>query len=225
MKSTLFTIVFSACTGCSTADDSSLPRDASPDDGHSDVSTTDAGDSGTDASGGTSGSAGDTGGGDANDAGQDVDSGEPDPVCEGLDEPTCKGTSGCIALYGQNYSTGSFGFAGCAHWCVGSTSGTCGIAPDKSCWKFSDSCVPDGWTPIYFCSSPAQCTAVLDAATESEEAPRRVAAVGPAAAAVALRAARAALRARPRADLRARPRGVRPAREPAAPPARPATRS
>lgn len=204
MKSTLFTIVFSACTGCSTADDSSLPRDASPDDGHSDVSTTDAGDSGTDASGGTSGSAGDTGGGDA---------------------PTCKGTSGCIALYGQNYSTGSFGFAGCAHWCVGSTSGTCGIAPDKSCWKFSDSCVPDGWTPIYFCSSPAQCTAVLDAATESEEAPRRVAAVGPAAAAVALRAARAALRARPRADLRARPRGVRPAREPAAPPARPATRS
>jgi hypothetical protein len=156
MKSTLCAIVFSACSACSTADDSSSPRDASPDDGHSDAPTTDAGDSGTDASGGASGAAGDTGAGDANDAGQDVDSGEPDPVCEGLDEPTCKSTSGCIALKGQQSSPGKYGFAGCAHWCVGSAVPACAIAPDKSCWEFPDSCVPDGWKPIYFCG---QCTA------------------------------------------------------------------
>jgi len=128
--------------------------------GGTDAPTSDGSESGSDASGGSSGSGG------ASDAGQDVDSGEPDPICEGLDEATCKNTPGCIALKGQQYSTGKYGFAGCAHWCAGSTSPTCGIAPDKSCWHFVDACVPDGWKLIEFCSSPAQCTATADAAAE-----------------------------------------------------------
>ncbi|MBK7579238.1 MAG: hypothetical protein IPI67_03445 [Myxococcales bacterium] len=88
------------------------------------------------------------------------------PLCEGLDESTCKNTPGCIALTGQQYSTGKYGFAGCAHWCAGSTSPTCGIAPDKSCWQFVDACVPDGWKLIEFCSSQAKCSAISDAAAE-----------------------------------------------------------
>lgn len=163
MKATLCAIVLSAFCACSTSDDASSPRDASPDDGVSDVSTTDGPDSGGDARGGSSG---DAGAEHASDANQDVDSGEPDPLCEGLDESTCKNTPGCIALTGQQYSTGTYGFAGCAHWCAGSTSPTCGIAPDKSCWQFVDACVPDGWKLIEFCSSQAKCSAISDAAAE-----------------------------------------------------------
>lgn len=163
MKPAIGAIVLVFSTACSTSDHASTLRDASSDEGVSEVSTTDGSDAEGDASGGSSG---DAGAEDASDAGQDVDSGEPDPLCEGLDEPTCKNTPGCIALKGLQYSTGKYGFAGCAHWCAGSTSPTCGIAPDNSCWHFVDACVPDGWKLIEFCSSPAKCTGTSDAAAD-----------------------------------------------------------
>lgn len=166
MKPAIGAIVLVLSTACSTSDDASTPRDASSDDGVSDALTTDGSDAEGDASGGSSGSSGDAGAADASDAGQDVESGEPDAICEGLDEPTCKNTPGCIALPGQKLSTGKTGYAGCAQWCVGSAVGSCALAPDKACWKFPDTCAPDGWTALNYCSDAPQCTTSSDAAAD-----------------------------------------------------------
>lgn len=149
--------VLGVLSACSSSDDAATLRETSPNDATADSSSADGSDSGDDASGGSAGSSGD-----ASDASADVDAGEPDPLCEGLDETSCDDTPGCVSRKGED-STGKHGFAGCAHWCVGSASPTCGIAPDGSCWFFVDQCVPDGWKLIEFCGSIAKCTTLSDA--------------------------------------------------------------
>lgn len=42
---------------------------------------------------------------------------------------------------------------------------SCGLDPSGTCWLFPDTCVPEGWTPVYECnpdSAPACAGAFKD---------------------------------------------------------------
>jgi len=138
-----------ACSGAVVEDEGST--DAAAEDSSSEV-----------ASGGTSGAggaveAGDAGSGGSGGAGIDA-SADSAVTCVGLGEAECVALMKqykCAAYFGWKVPTGPSQFVACGSFCVGSAAMSCSVDPTGTCWRFPDTCSPDGWTYVEFCNSEA----------------------------------------------------------------------
>lgn len=129
--------------------------------GTSEPSPGSGGAAGSAGGGGSAGSAGS--GGSAADAGSEESGGQ----CQALDEPACLAAQqqyACTAYLGWKVPGGEKQFVICGEYCVGGATTSCAVDPSGTCWKFPDTCAPEGWTPVFEChlNAPPACTGALD---------------------------------------------------------------
>ena len=109
---------------------------------------------------------------DDGDGGAEAGDAEPDkidgsPACAVLDEGSCQLEAQkhvCTALYGWKVPGGAKQFVACRGYCLGGATFTCAVDFSTVCWKFPDTCTPDGWASVPNCDADAAptCKGALD---------------------------------------------------------------